>query len=227
MFVAGAYEFLADDGSDPPDAKAWKPLVQFFDKLGYAAGGLSKAEGKALAERGLAPPGNWFVLDSKEIRSKIVEVPTGKIGLLFFPELAKQDAAPSPDFVRAIEREAAKLRPQVNLVVGVSPWGVNSESEYLEAAKPVLDVLLGSGPGVGFSARVAGKGKTLWMHTYNKGKALYEVDLPAWPGSGDFRWEAGKNFASQAVILDDAYAPVADVEAMFQGIPDPNDKQDK
>jgi hypothetical protein len=110
--------------------------------------------------------------------------------------------------------------------VGVSPWGVLGESEYLENAKPVLDILLGSGSGVGFSGKPSANGRTLWMHTYNKGKAVYAVDVLSWPGSKDFKWEAGSTFTSQAVILDDTFTPAPEIEALFKGVPDPNDRQE-
>jgi hypothetical protein len=116
---------------------------------------------------------------------------------------------------------------------------VQTESDFLEgelkfdgqkSEKPELDVLLGSGSGVGFSAKPAQNGRVLWMHTYTKGKAVYSIDLLAWPGDRTdraFKWEKDANFTSQAVVLDETYAPTPAMEQLLHGIPDPGDKQAK
>jgi hypothetical protein len=224
VFIAGAYEFLADDGEDAPDPKAWPALAKGFASLDYSAGALSPEEAKALQDQGLKMPPAWVALDNKKVQSTILTVAGGKIGVLFFPVLAKPGASVDEGLVHLIEQEAQKLKPQVNLVVGVSPWGVQNESDFLDKVKPGLDVLLGSGPGVGFSAKPSPNGKVLWMHTYTKGKAIYTVDLPAWPTDKDFQWTLDGNYSTKAVLLDDSFQTDPGMVDIFQGIPDPNDK---
>lgn len=226
VFVAGAFEFIADDKSEKPDNNAWEPLVKAFDKLGYSIGGLSPAEAEALEAHGLKLSGDWLTLDPKEVRSCVVNTPGGQIGFVYFPVLKSAMDSPTEATLERIAREASRLRAaKVKLVVGVSPWGVQNESEYLEKSKPVVDVLLGSGPGVGFSAKPADGGKVLWMHTFTKGKALYTVDVLDWPDADQpVRWEQGKNYTTRVLVLDDSYTPDPTVAALFQGVPDPNDK---
>ncbi|GAB6035494.1 hypothetical protein JCM15519_00530 [Fundidesulfovibrio butyratiphilus] len=225
VFVAGAFEFIADDKSEKPDPKAWEPLVKAFDKLGYSIGSLSPAEAEAIKSHGLTLTGDWLTLDAKDVRSSVVNTPGGQIGFVFFPVLKSAMDSPSEAMFERIEREAARLRSaNVKLVVGVSPWGVQNEAQYLEKAKPVVDVLLGSGPGVGFSAKPADGGKVLWMHTFTKGKALYTVDVLDWPNGQATRWEQGKNYTTKVVVLDDSFTPDPAVAALFQGVPDPNEK---
>jgi hypothetical protein len=232
IFIAGPYEFISDDGQDHAEEESYAPLVKAYEKLNYDTGALSPAEAAKFASLGLAPPKGWVVLDAKEPKTVILNTAQGKVGVIFFPETkasAKGDehAAPGSDLILAIERKIKELRPQVNLVVGVSPWGVQDESDYLEKTKPGLNMLLGSGPGIGFMAKPAADGKVLWMHSYSKGKALYTVDLLAWPGAKDSTWEAGKNYTTKAVILDQDVSPDPGMEQLLQGVPDPGDKHAK
>jgi len=147
--------------------------------------------------------------------------------VVFFPEAKKPGEDPGPNVVQAITRAIKELRGKAGLVVGVSPWGVQTESDFLEKTKPDLDVLLGSGQGVGFSAKPAQGGRTLWMHTYTKGKAIYTIDLLAWPGEKGFKWEQGTNYTTQAVVLDEAFTPDSGMEQLLQNVPDPGDKPAK
>lgn len=217
VFIGGPYEFLASDDSNAPPEEAWPVLPKAFDLLGYSSGCVSPAEVKAMADRGLSLPPNWREL-GKDVRSQILETPHGKIGLIFFPVLAKPDAEPSPDTIDKIAKEAKKLRPSVQLVVGVSGWGLTNERVYLEKASPVLDVLLGGGDGPGFSAMPSGDSKTLWMRSYTKGKALYVLDVLAWPTVRGFSWEPGRQYDTRVMLLDASYAPNPAMDELLKGV---------
>jgi hypothetical protein len=225
VFIASPYEFISDDGHDHALDVAFAPLARAYDALNYDAGALSPAEAAKFAALGATPPKGWLVLDPKAPKTAVLDTPKGKIGLVFFPEAKKPGDDPSPEVVQAIAKAIKELRGQVKLVAGVSPWGVQPEMDYLEKAKPDLDVLLGSGSGVGFSAKPSGK--TLWMHTYTKGKAIYTIDVLAWPGDKGFKWEQGTNYTTQAVVLDEAYVPDSGMEQLLQNVPDPGDKPAK
>lgn len=220
IFVAGPFEFLSADGQEEPENQAWPALAKAFDRLGYQAGALGSQEARMLADRGLSPPAGWKILTGK-VQSQVIDVPGGKVGLVFFPELKDPKAAPAQSVIEAIEREAARLRPAVNLVVGVSGWGLRNEETYLQSAKPVLHVLLGGGDGVGFSARTEAEGKTLWMRSYTKGRAIYELDVRAWPKGDDYGWIPGVQFASQAIPLDVNFPDAAWAVDLFKGVPSP------
>lgn len=223
MFVAGAYEFISDDGVDTPDAKAWASLSKAFAMLDYSVGALTPVEAAAFKANAVDVPKHWLALDSKEVVTTVVDTSGGQVGFVFFPMLKTVMATPSENIIAKIDKETAKLRGQVKVVVGVSSWGVQNEADYLEKAKSLPDMLLGSGPGVGFAAKATASGKVLWMHTFSKGKALYSVDMLAWPQGQGFKWEMGTNYTTQALVLDDSYPPNAAVEALFAGVPDPND----
>ena len=227
VFIAGPYEFISDDGADHALEEAYAPLVKAYEKLNYNTGAVSQAESATFSRLGIAPPKGWLVLDAKEPKSVILDSANGKIGVIFFPEAKKPGDDPSPEAVKVITRKIKELRPQVKFLVGVSPWGVQPESEFLEKIRPDLDVLLGSGSGVGFSAKPAVGGRVLWMHTYSKGKAIYTIDVLAWPGAKNFKWEMGTTYTTQAVVLNEDYKPDPGMEQLLQGVVDPGDKPTK
>lgn len=187
-------------------------------------GVLSREESKKFSALGRLAPRGWHSPQDKEPVSVILDTPGGKVGVVIFPEAKKAGEAPGEDISRAVSRAAKELRPQVKLVIGVSPWGVTAENEFLEQARPDLDVLLGSGDGVGFSAKNANGNRTLWMHSYTKGRALYVLNILDWPVEKNFKWDVDKNFTTQAIILEDHYAPDPEMEKRLQSVPDPGDK---
>ncbi len=226
LFIAGAYEFISDDGHEHALPQAYPPLVKAYDMLRYDAGVLSPAEAKNFADMKIAGPQGWLTLEAKAPVVKMLTTNVGKVAVVFLPVGKKPGDGPTPDQEQAIARALKDARSQARLVVGVSPWGVQAESDYLENAKPDLDVLLGSGSGVGFSAKPAQASRVLWMHTYSKGKAIYTVDLLALPGEKGFKWELGTNYLTQAVVLDDTYTPDQAMTGLLADVPDPGDKKD-
>lgn len=207
--------------------EAYAPLVKAYDSLRYDAGALTPAEAGKLASKGIAAPNGWVTLDPKEPRTQFIDSPKGKIGVVFFPMSKKVGDGPTEDQAQAINRKIKELRSQSVMVIGVSPWGVQAESDYLEKTRPDLDVLLGSGPGVGFSAKPYVGGRLLWMHCYSKGKAIYTLDLLTMPGDRNFKWEMGSNYTTQALILDDKIQPDQEMTELLQNVPDPGDKTAK
>jgi hypothetical protein len=222
VFIAGPYEFLDEDNSAAPADAAWPALSKAFNLLGYTSGCVSPAEAKEFADRGLSIPSNWKVL-GKDVQSQVLETPNGKIGLVFFPVLNKHEATPSPETIDSIVKEAKRLKPTVKLLVGVSGWGVYNESVFLDSALPVLDVLLGGGEGAGFAAKPSTNSRTLWMHSYTKGKAVYALDILAWPTATGFTGEPGTQYASRAILLDMSYAQDPAMEGLFKDITPPQD----
>lgn len=210
------------------EEEAYKPLAKAYEALAYDAGAVSPAESAKLASLGAAPPSGWVTLDPKEPKAVTLDVPGGKIGVVYFPEAKTPGDDPSEQQIQAIARIIKELRPSVRMVIGVSPWGAQAEGDYLDKHKPDLDILLGAGTSAGgFKAKPSTGGRTLWAHTYTKGKAIYTIDVLAWPGAKGFKWELGTNFTSQAVALDESFAPAPAMEQLLQAVPDPGDKKAK
>jgi len=214
MLIAGPNEILPSESGDaPPDPKVLSALAAAYGMLGYNVGYLGAAEGKALADaRAALPPG--FLVAGETPQKAIYTMGANKIGVVFFPELGRA-AKPSGAMIGAIERAAASLRPEVKLVIAISPWGSDAERYYLEHAGPAVDVLLGGGPGIGLTARTDATGKVLWMRSFSKGKTLDTLDLMAWPGGADFKWVDKGNYAFQIISLGDDFAAKPEIDALF------------
>ncbi|GFK95149.1 hypothetical protein NNJEOMEG_03007 [Fundidesulfovibrio magnetotacticus] len=188
---------------------------------------VSPAEAGKLAHAGVKLPSKWVTLDPKEPKTVFIDSARGKVAVIYFPEAKKPGEDPSEAQLSAIQRAVKEARSQAKLVVGVSPWGSHAESDFLEKTKPGLDILLGLGSGVGFSAKPAEGGRVLHMRSYTKGKAIYTLDLLEMPSDKGFKWEQGTNYTTQAVVLDDSYPPAPAMEQLLQGVEDPGDKQAK
>lgn len=201
--------------------------MKAYESLGYDALAVSPAEARKLADEGVKLPSGWVVLDPKEPRTVFVNSARGKVAVIYFPEARKPGEDPAEAQVTAIQRAIREARPQAKLVIGVSPWGSHAESDFLEKTKPGLDILLGLGSGVGFSAKPAEGGRVLWMRSYTKGKAVYTVDVLTLPQDKAFKWEQGSSYTTQAVVLDDTFPPAPAMEQMLQGVEDPGDTQAK
>jgi len=226
LVIGGPYEFISDDGEDQAVESSYAPLAKAYDALRYDAGALSQAEAAKFQSLSVTPPAGWVTLDAKEPKTVILTVNGHKIGVVYFPEAKHPGDLPSQDVLDRVSHAVKELRPQVELVAGVSPWGVTAENDYLDKTHPDLDILFGAGLGVGFMARPTASGKTLWTHAFYKGKALYTIDLLALPGAKDFKWEAGKNFAAKAVSLDDSVAADPAMRQMLENVRDPGEARD-
>ncbi len=95
------------------------------------------------------------------------------------PELPDSGKGPTEAQMDAVMGEAEKLRPQVNLVIGLSPWGYQGEVNVLGSAedKRGLDVLIGGGHGSGNRGKIMAGGRTLWMRPFPKGKGVHHVNF--------------------------------------------------
>lgn len=215
LLIAGPYEFLPyDDSEKKPDARTLPALAKAFDLLAYDAVCLAPEEAEALKSQHIEIPRDWVVL-SEAPQSRIINVGGKTIGVLFFPMPEKIGETPPEKLMAKVSREARKLREQSDLVVGVSPWGLNAEEAFTKLKKSAVDILLGAGPGSGIFAKAAPYGETLWTRAYPKGKAINELELPAFPGGEKFLWELNANFKAIVLPLDDKISPDSEMDKLF------------
>ena len=205
LFLAGPWEFL-DPNADkaPPDNNA-RILAAAFDKLGYDRGYATAEERQWLVDRGQALPRSFRVVDKKPVTEER-EVGGHTVGLVYLPR--------DPAHADAAIRAARELRPRVDLVVAVSPWGYRPESSALGDLAGAVDILLGGGPGKGVRGEVAENGRIFWGRSYTKGKGVLTVQLTQWPGKGT-AWVLDQNIVSDIVPLDD---DVLDDDIVFETI---------
>ena len=138
-----------------------------------------------------------------------------KYGFVCFP---RKDAP--YDRVTQVLKQAAtdaarELRPSVDVVVGLSPWGERDELAYAREFPGIFDILLGAGPGTGYGVRSV-EGRTVWVRPPFDGRGVIRLDVLALPDKeGERQWREGVEYAYAAVELGSDVHADASVSNLF------------
>jgi len=179
LFIAGPYEMQDIDENKSPAAKAPKVVGQAYESLDYDAIMLTPADAAVLGPDMPESLKTW-VVPSGKVTTRTFERKNLRIGLVYFPVLASPEAVPTKADMEEVRRQARNLRGEVNVVIGVSPWGFNGEKAFLEKYKgpdQPLDVLLGGGHGSGNRGKLEADSATAWVRSFSKGKSVSFVRL--------------------------------------------------
>ncbi|GAB6125434.1 hypothetical protein JCM14124_11400 [Humidesulfovibrio idahonensis] len=205
--MAGGYEFTRDLPAKPPSKKRLEFMAKAFDQLRHDLVFVTPAERASLAKAGVQTRAYWK--GGEKLEQHILHSEGGpRIGVILLPPVAYSAPAVPENLIHQMENAVRKLRGSVKLVVVMSPWGYNKESELLTRAdKGALpDVLLGSGPGMGLVGTLAAEGKTAWIRSFSEGKSVLRVEVLAWPEhSSTFKWTEEKNIRMSLFGLTDQY----------------------
>jgi len=194
-------------------------LVQAYQRLGYDLVVLSPDEEKLLRRAGATIPDNWITAGP---RTGMVDLEKAglRIGVVIFPLLDPPVDKPPGVLMRQVEDKARRLRERSDLVVGISTWGGMAEKRFLKQTGPVLDILLGSGPGPGLAGGLFADKRTFWTRPVSRGKTVSAVGLAEMPRPGeDWQWVKEKNIHLLHRPLDDAQPPDASMDALFDNFP--------
>jgi hypothetical protein len=194
-------------------------MSQAYAMLGYDAGYLSPEESDLLRKEKVQIPAKWRP-GKAEVATEVLSKDGVAVGLVFFPFPA-QAGQPTREDMDAVLQKAAKLRQEANLVVGVSPWGLQAENQFLELDKAAgaFDILLGGGPGSGSKGRLAAGDKTVWVRPFSKGRAVNVVtvlDIPA--KNAKARWKENENIRFDITPLKDDIATDPKVDSLFDSL---------
>lgn len=166
----------------------------------FTAGWLKKAAGSL--------PAGFLTVDTEPV-AKAFNTPAGIVGVLFFPTGDEPGRTPSAAQMQATRKAGHKLKDSCDLVVGISPWGMQAEKEFLPMAQGVFDCLLGGGEGPGFAQSVNRSAPgVLWSRSDVNGRALCVIDvleLPARAQAAD--WLEGVTFRASLTYLEGKQAP--------------------
>ncbi|MDR2668704.1 MAG: hypothetical protein LBC14_01965 [Desulfovibrio sp.] len=217
LVLAGPYEFTADDpfcyghlaekgrrAASPPAAEAvFARKLQAM--LQVDAGWISRNAAAWLNNAAGGIPAGYLEI-SGEPRDKIVRTPAGPVGIVFFPEGPVPGKAPTPDQERQVLEKGRTLRGQVPLLLGISPWGLVAEKNFLPKAGGIFDCILGGGEGVGFGFSLAEKVPGLiWLRPDGKGRAVNVLELNSMPGGKTpFVWEEGRTFNARLDFMGES-----------------------
>jgi len=219
FLVAGPHEFLPQSEFDTVPSLVFAPgLIDAYEMLGYQRVYISPQEKDWLEKYGEQPLPDFFrTLDDAPF-TEVVEVDGLRVGVVGFP-VPPQFFEPSQQDVDAIVQAARSLQGQADIIVGISSWGRQRESFYLQHAEPVLDVLLGSGPGSGMRGVIEGAGSTYWVRSLTKGKYMLVLDINRLPdGAGQRQWKSPGTIRDEFVELGSRIPDDQQVRALFKGI---------
>jgi hypothetical protein len=189
-------------------------MAKAYALLGYDAGLVTPTEAEALKNAGTALPAP-FAVSAAAPSVATIQAGGHTLGIVRFPTEPKP-GEPIPDDLATHTAQAAEtLHGRVDLVVGLSGWGMADEEAFLGAHPGAVDVLLGSGPGSGLAGVAAGAGKTLWARSYTKGKTLNRLDLFALPGAPGFLWNPKTGYKPDVISLDDRFPTDPEVQQLF------------
>lgn len=212
ILVAGAYEFSAKAGELPPPGTL-EALAEAFDFMNYDVALLSDEEQRMLNRVGVTPPKAWKTASQEAFRT--VKTPNGTVGFLSFPPLPAGTDTPDTALVEEVTRAVAKVKPTVDLLVGLSPWGAYGEKEYLDRRPDAVPhILLGNGRGMSFVKRFSSGDRVLWSRPYPRGKTVTRFSLMSWPAGDDFEW-SDEMVSSAAELLNDTVQQNPHVRGIF------------
>jgi len=210
---AGPYEILSPY-TGAAGGTHMQAMAKAYALLGYDAGALMPAEAAALRQAGAAMPKTFVTLGpTPDVATmRIGDIP---VGVVRFPALANAEATVPAELADRTAAAAAALRGKVRLIVGISGWGATDEAAFVRAHPGAVDVLLGSGPGLGSAGTAVGDGKTLWARAYSQGKTVNRLDLFALPDTDRFVWAPQTGYRAEVISLDDQYAAAPEVQKLF------------
>ena len=206
-----------------------RTLGAAYARLGYDAGYVTSGDARELGDAASAVLKGGHD-NGGPVASRIVEKEGKRFGLVFMPEPPDSEKGPTEAQMDAVMAEAEKLRPQVDMVIGLSPWGYQGEVDFLDRVKDKrgLDVLFGGGHGSGNRGKVMAGGRTLWMRPFPKGKAVSVVRVEQLPGRGVATvWKENEYAGFETIILDEQVPQEPDMEELLKplrptGAPDKN-----
>lgn len=205
----GPGEFWADETRGPltPDEtkramRGPENILRAYDRFMAQGIYLSPRAQKWLGKRAEKLPPNYIRMTNK-VQSRIIPVAGRQVGIVYF---AQTDDAAGLKRAQADALEAGrKLRGQADLLIGVSPWGRDSERVFAEKTDGLFHIILGGGPGYGFGASVIGKNEgLLWVRPEAQGIAANLVQISAWPDPALHIWGYDANYRAEVIMLSPA-----------------------
>lgn len=201
LAIAGGYEFVPF--RQPPAAKdVASGLVKAYSSLHYDLGLLTQKEGDWLRD-GVGGLGAAWVQAGEEPQQRVLTVGGLKVGVVVFPASPTPYEVPSDALIEAVVASSALMRAQCDLVVGLGAWGRKGEEKLLSVQELDMDVLLGSGPGIGAGARMVREGRSLLLRSEFQGRSVLRLDIFELPiGNTEQRWSKGVNYLEEIIVLD-------------------------
>lgn len=211
LTIFGSREFMADNtegksGTNWRNKVSPKQMLDFYNRLEpdlmYASTRAIKWFGSSINKL----PAYFVPVDNAPV-TKIVERNGKRIGVVFFNEVpVPTDIKSSLDTLAQANKVGEKLSKEVDLLVGVSPWGSSMELTMLNNNK-FYHVLIGGGDGPAFSTypRVQEPTSMIWARPQPEAKAVSTVSIYDWPNPKGAAWKRGLNYDADTFVLGRTY----------------------
>jgi hypothetical protein len=201
----GPGEFWADEGRAPLTPEESKrgllnpeQILGAYNRFMAQCIYLSPQTQAWMGERVKSLPANYLRMGGTA-QSRIIPVSGGQVGIVCFAQADKRSLQEARNDALEAGR---KLRGQVDLLIGVSPWGSDAERAFADQADGLYHIILGGGPGYGFGASVPGKNKgLLWARPEREGITVNLVEIKAWPDPALHIWEREANYTAEVIML--------------------------
>lgn len=216
LLLGGPEDFLLPPGTEEQTADDLaSPLFKAFSGFDFDLHVLKKHESEWLtANSGQGAPQPPFVALASEPQSLVIDKEGISFGVIVFPELPPEERRPDEDMIESIVEAAHALQSQVDVIVGMSPWGKRGERYFLDETENVLHILLGGGPGPSENGDLTEDDHTLWIRSFTKGKYLHVVTIFALPEAGS-PWIEGQHYRAAALALEEKIIEQPEVRALF------------
>jgi len=215
--LAGGYEFYRPN-QDNLNKKKSQKLLKVFKELNYDLGVLPRKlnETFSVPEKKLIP--EW-IAQNESIQTKTMVYQDHSVGILIFPKLKEKNSKKEfKKVTQKIIQKAKSIRPQVNLLLGISTWGNFRENKFLKNNPAVLDILLGSGRGPHITGNFLNKNQTVWARPLTKGKTLNQITIPEWPKKGEkITWKPNKNIMTNFIVLNNDIPDDSKISSYLEG----------
>ena len=205
LILAGPNEFYSDGESPSPQtADSLAPALHAaFGSMPYAAVYLGPATVADWQQRSLPLHPNSLPVADQPV-SRIF--PAGRLtaACIFLPPGANADGSPSPDQILMAQLAAREARSKADLVIAVSPWGMQAENALTSSLGGYFHILLGGGNGIAIPGQASGElgfPGPLWIRSDRRGRAVNELAIHALPAPGT-PWIEGVHFSSRLLFLD-------------------------
>lgn len=195
-FLAGPYELTGLHLGTVPGNDMAGPMSGAYNLLNYDLMAVDQPSEQWLRDNQAVLPSSAVAVTDKYSVS-VMERDGSRIGVVVLPEAKEPWRSP---VLKQLSDLSAQLRPKVDLVVAISPWGEKVEEQFLKEAGPLFDVLLGSGEGFPGLHRMSPDGRTLWLRPPALGKVISLVHVKQWPVYTDGQLKAGEYAIDQFLL---------------------------
>lgn len=202
FILGGGNEFLPILPVDLPSGRETQFTAKAYAILDYDLGLVLPDEERRLKEARAEDMPGWKAYPERP-GTQVLEKGGLSVGVVLFPALGKDLVKMDETVMREVADLAGGLRGQVDLVVGMSPWGEPNEKRFLEIHPKALDVLFGSGFGAGSGLRRVGESRTAWIRPEFNGWSIQALTVLRAPQRGDGgTWDPDRDYAYESVRLD-------------------------